>query len=323
MESFKTRGLIRGPLDPAPIEKYGVPAAVLGKIRTVWMYIDPALAQKWMENNFRNRRMDEGTYVAYARDLVTDLWFTTHQGIAFNDRDELIDGQHRLMALILSGKTVMMMVTFGLPSIIKGKEMTTMDAVDRGRTRSVADQLTIQHGFKDASITAAICSSLGGICFGERTKRLSVGQTLEIFRQFEHAVTWVIIHRSKKVGLRSAGVLAGFAFALITEDGFFGAATPIALMYEKLMEGENMREGSPMQRLRKILTSDEAQLLTRSFDRGLAELVLQAIYLEGKGKPVSKLELSLDGANHFRSLQKQRVEKIAGIFRLPKTEGKK
>jgi hypothetical protein len=122
---------------------------------------------------------------AYARDMLNGVWVPTHQGLAFNDRDELIDGQHRLQAIVKSGCTVRMMVTFGLASVIDGKEMTTMDAVDRGRTRSVADQLKIQHGFKDGAITAAICTNLAAICSQERTRRLSVGQTLEIFRAFE------------------------------------------------------------------------------------------------------------------------------------------
>jgi hypothetical protein len=74
--------------------------------------------------------------------------------------------------------------------------------------------------------------------------------------------------------------------------------------------------------LRAFLTSDEAKLLTRSLDRGVAELSLQAIMLESEGKPVSKLEMSLDGANHFRAAQPERVKKVAGLFELPGHEAK-
>lgn len=213
--------------------------------------------------------------------------------------------------------TVRMMVTFGVPSKIDGKEMTTMDAVDRGATRSVGDQLTIQHGLKHGSITASVCSAVGSLCFGERTRRLSVGQTLEILREFEPAVTYVIEHRSKAHGLRSSGVLAGFAFALATEEGIWDGKTPINDMFERLNLGERLEDESPIKALRTFLTSEEAKLLTRSLDRGMAELVLQAILLELKGAKVSKLEMALDGANHFRELQRERAEKVAALFKLP------
>ena len=48
---------------------------------------------------------------------------------------------------------------FGLASKIEGSKMTTMDAVDRGRTRSVADQLKIQHGLKAGSKIAGLAAS--------------------------------------------------------------------------------------------------------------------------------------------------------------------
>jgi hypothetical protein len=321
------RGMERGevfrPGQARPVAKEGVAAAKLGGIRTVWMDISPELAKQWLENNFCNRPVSKDVIVAFARDMMLDEWFATHQGVAFNDKDELIDGQQRLHAIIMSGKTVRMMVTFGLPSKIAGKEVTTMDCVDRGRTRSVADQLTIQHGLKNASITASVCASLGSLCYGERTRRLSVGQTLEIFRAFESPVTWVTMHRSKEHGLKTAGVLAAFAFALATEtEDLWAGSTPFQVMYDGLMDGKKLRERFPMKHLRNFLTSDDAKLLTRGTDRGVAELVLQAIHLEGKGKPISVLTMSTDGITHFRGLQKERAAKIGELFKLPTVKAK-
>ena len=320
VQAGKQRGELRGATDPVVIEKKGAPATALGGIRTVWMTIDPADAKKWLENNFVNRPVWDDVVLAYARDMFNGLWVSTHQGIAFNDKDALIDGQHRLLAIVLSGVTIRMMVTFGLPSMIEGREMTTMDAVDRGRTRSVADQLTIQHGIKNGRITASICASLAGLCCTERTRRLSVGETLDIFRAFESPIEWVIMHRSRQHGFRCVGVLAAFAFALSTEEGFFGGATPIAQMYDRLLNGDGLRDRSPIRHLRGFLVSDDAKLLSRGTDRGLAELVLQAVHLERANKSVAKLEMATDGAEHFRKLQPERVAKIASYFRLPKTQ---
>lgn len=313
----KDRGLIRGPQDAVAVQKNGEAAAALGQVRSQWMDVDPATAHRWLENNFRNRPLSQDVVLAYARDMQRGVWVPTHQGVAFNDRDELIDGQHRLHAIILSGCTIRMMVTFGLPSKIEGFEMTTMDAVDRGRTRSVADQLKIQHGMKDGSIIAAIAASLATLCSAQRTRRLSVGQTLEIYRAFEEPVDFVIAHRVRTIGLRAVGVLAAFVFALGPERDIMENPPAIARMFQRLMSGEGLRDRSPLAALRAFLVSEDAKLLSRQTDRGLAELVLHAVNLELAGASVDTLEMSTAGVETFRAAQAERVNKIAELFRLP------
>lgn len=318
VDAAKRKGLLHKPGEAAVIAKAGIPVPTSGKFRSVWMDIDPATAALWLDNNLRNRRLDEDTVIAYARDMMNGVWVPTHQGVAFNDRDELIDGQHRLTAIVRTGRTVCMMVTFGLPSVIEGKEMTTMDAVDRGRTRSVADQLKIQHGIKDGSAIAQISATLGSTCCGERTRKLSVQQTLEIYRAFQEAIDYVIMMRPEERGLRSVGVLAGFAFALSTEEGFVGGATPIAGMWSRLITGTGLKPRMPITHLRAFLVSEEATLLFRSTNRACVELVLEAVMLEQKGAPIEKLELGTAGAVQFRALQKERVQKIAHMFAVSK-----
>lgn len=315
IELGKKRGLIMDATQACRVDKTGLPAAALNGITSQWMDIDPAKAEKWLKNNFRNRPVSDDTVTTYARDMANGVWIPTHQGIAFNDRDELIDGQHRLLAIQKSGRTIRTMVTFGLPSKIDGKEMTTMDAVDRGRTRSVADQLKIQHGMKNGSAIASVCALLGGICYGERTRRLSVGQVLEIYRAFEGPMNWVIERRSNKPGLRATGVLAAFTFALATVE-HCPANKVIAPLFEKLMNGETFKRTSAAHHLSTFLQSDAAKLLSRSTDRGLAEMVLEAIRLDVQGHPVTKLEMSVAGAGHFRGLQAQRAEKIRKMMKL-------
>ena len=299
------------------MEKDGFHAALLaGTITSQWMDVTPEMALRWLENNFRNRKLSDDVVAAYARDMRNGVWVPTHQGVAFNDRDELIDGQHRLRAIVLSGKTIKMMVTFGLPSVIEGAEMTTMDAVDRGRTRSVAHQLKIQHGLKHGTLISGICFVIANLCYGKKTRRMSVGQTLDIYRMYEHAVTWVIAHRPRQQGLRVNGVLGAFCFALQTEEGFVDGSTPISLMFERLTDGVEFEAGSAIGRLHAFLTSEEATLMTRPFDRGVAELALNAIYLERMNERIEKLPMGTQGADHYRALQQDRVKRIAAMFEL-------
>jgi hypothetical protein len=323
MEDAKKRGLISGGVSkaaPAPIKRTGEdvfagphnPAGVSSR----WIDVDPGQAAHWLQNNFVNRPLSQDVVDAYARDMVLGNWVQTHQGVAFNDLDHLIDGQHRLSAIVKSGRTVRMMVTFGLPSKIKGKEMTTMDAVDRGKQRSVADQLKIQHGMKNGSIIAQLASSLGSICYNVRTRRLSVGQTLEIYREFQTSADWIIESRPKEHGLKMTGVLAAFVFAMAAHDDKEHVGN-IRSLFVSLKYGDGLSEGMPIWHLRNFLLSEDAKLLNRGSDRGLAELVLLALQLQTIGETIEKLELSQNGLHMFRALQPDRVERVASIFKLP------
>ena len=75
---------------------------------------------------------------------------------------------------------------------------------------------------------------------------------------------------------------------------------------------------NPRQELHKWvdLLSDEAKLLQSGTDRAITELVLEAIRLELGGKPLAELVLNQHGADFFRAAQKDRVAKIAGIFKI-------
>jgi len=312
------RKYVHAPGTALPVEKNGIPVSAEGNVRAQWMDVTPETASRWLRNNFRNRPVSDDVVAAYARDMVNGVWQPTHQGIAFNDRDELIDGQHRLKAVIKSRKTIRMMVTFGLPSKIEGSEMTTMDCVDRGRTRSVADQLKIQHGLKNSTAITQIASGIAGLCH-ERVRRLSVGQTLDIYREFKVPMDFIITNRSKEPGLKSAGVLSAFTFVMRADDAAdFGIpGGPAATMFKALNSGEGLKAFPVIKLFREFLTGNNASLILASMNRGIAELAVQALFLELKKERVTNLKFSLDGLNHFRAAQPERVGRIAKMFALP------
>ena len=300
-----------------PVEKNGTTVyQKSAPTNSQWMDVTPELAMRWLKNNFRNRPVSDDVVSAYARDMMNGVWQPTHQGIAFNDRDELIDGQHRLLAVVKSRKTIRMMVTFGLPSKIEGSQMTTMDCVDRGRTRTVADQLKIQHGLANGTQITQINSALAGLCC-ERIRRPSVDQILKMYSAFKVPMDFVIANRSKLPGLKSAGVLAGFVFVLAADEkkADFTFTNPVA----KMLSALNTKDGKGfpvIKQLYDFLTGDQATLILSSMNRGIAELTVQALWLEMQHRNV-KLEFSLDGVNHFRAAQPARVALVSAMFKLP------
>jgi hypothetical protein len=107
------------------------------KIKTVATVITPTMAVKWLEGNIHNRDISQKTVNAFARDMILGHWLITHQGIAFAKDGTLIDGQHRLWAVVESKKSVLMNVTTGL-------DLKTQNAIDIGRNRSVRDIIALQ-----------------------------------------------------------------------------------------------------------------------------------------------------------------------------------
>lgn len=77
------------------------------------MTVTPKMAKEWLTHNAENNReINLGRVKMYAEDMRNGKWKLTHQGIAFNADGQLIDGQHRLRAVIKSGVSVRMLVMY-------------------------------------------------------------------------------------------------------------------------------------------------------------------------------------------------------------------
>ena len=84
--------------------------------------ITPSEASKYLANNPANRRLSESEVETLAADMREGRWCITHQGIAIGKTGRLLDGQHRLAAVIKAGVPVQMMVTFADIFLFSGEE---------------------------------------------------------------------------------------------------------------------------------------------------------------------------------------------------------
>ncbi len=85
-----------------------------GKIMKIQvMTITPQMAVDMLKKNTENRKLRESTIETYATDMRNGDWVLTHQGIAFDNDGKLIDGQHRLYAIIRANVPVETLVTTG------------------------------------------------------------------------------------------------------------------------------------------------------------------------------------------------------------------
>lgn len=119
------------------------------QIQAELVEVTPALAAEWLERNVDNRKISAQVVTHYANAMRRGEWNVGTDGIGFDQNGDLIQGQHRLNSVILSGVTVTMLVVRGLPR-------SSQDTMDSGRRRTLQQQLA-RYGYKDS---AAIASTL-------------------------------------------------------------------------------------------------------------------------------------------------------------------
>jgi hypothetical protein len=111
--------------------------------------VDPATAERWLGRNLGNRNLRRGKVLQYARDMRAGNWQTSGQAIQFDWNGRLIDGQHRLEAVIESGVTIRVFV-------VRGLDPKAREVIDTGAKRSPGDALKFAGFHHDPTLLAAV-----------------------------------------------------------------------------------------------------------------------------------------------------------------------
>ena len=117
-------------------------------VRSRVQTITPARAAELLAANSTNRPVSKAVVRGFAEAMRRGEWMVTHQGIAFDTRGVLVDGQHRLAAIIEADRPVELTV---FTEVGEG----TFDVLDTGKRRSAADVLAIE-GEKSSTMLAAM-----------------------------------------------------------------------------------------------------------------------------------------------------------------------
>lgn len=98
-------------------------------------FITPKRAAELLETNHSNRKLSRGTVEAYSQDIIAGNWDeTVGSAISIDEKGILRDGQHRLTAIVKTGKGIHSWICYGVSS----------DGIyDNNRKRSNVDQIAI------------------------------------------------------------------------------------------------------------------------------------------------------------------------------------
>lgn len=252
--------------------------------------VDAAKAARWLADNAENRPIRRHLVGAYARDMASGNWRLTGEAIKFSNLDRLLDGQHRLLAVMDP-----MVVEAGVAPemlVVRGLVEEVQLVMDSGARRTAADALGL-HGETNSFAVAAAIRLLykyeTGANFDARPA-ITYTEMLEYLRQNPDIPTAVSMALKSRAIDMPLSVLTVSCLLLnrLDEEG-------CKIFIEKLVEGTDLKRGDPILALTSRLK--EIRRTGRRANSGdYLSLMFRAWNYWRKGELVQNLPLRKGGA---------------------------
>lgn len=252
--------------------------------------VTPVMAADWLEFNTHNRTLRFRVVDAYAADMAAGDWQWNGETVKFAADGTLLDGQHRLAAIVQSGVTVPLLV-------VRDLESGAQDTVDAGARRQFSDALKLR-GEADFMVLASVIRRIAIWESGERVSKIYTPTTTQMLQILEKHPALRDVARNASETARHCGFpasLVGLGMHL------FGAidAEDAGHFFERLADGQNMARGNPIYELRKAGENSKSVRGARS------QVFLTAIFIKAwnayrEGRTVGLLTYKPGGANPER-----------------------
>lgn len=279
-------------------------AAPPPEVITITELITPESAKTYLLKNSNNRAVSQKVVNGYAEDMIAGKWKLTHQGIAFDADGVLIDGQHRLLAIVKANVAVMMLVTMGAAA-------DTRLVCDSGRARTMGQSLHL-HGVPHGQLVTGHTNTIR-LLLTEIEGSFTRSEIMQGYEQFREAFGWITSTVGTHSYVRTAMVGAPFLLAYMTDP------VKTAEAMGQFTSGANLAEDHPMFVLRKFWFEVRKREALR---RDTAAKVLRCIYGAHNGEKMTTRHLLVAETviDHFSRafLHKNCIFTDAAIDRLAK-----
>jgi len=232
--------------------------------------------------NSGNRPLSRSHVEHLTKEMVNGNWKINGDTICLNC-EKLIDGQHRLAAVVASGVTIKSFVIEGLPSEI-------FDTKDIGKRRSAGDTLGVR-GEKNACRLAATLVMIDKYMTGraDMSVKYTNSEIEGLLEKYPDVRT--SIHSNHSSGIIAPSVLDACHYLFSKKD--------VALadeFVEKITRGAGLVEGSPWYVLRERLLRNN--LSKAKFKKPyIMAICIKAWNFTRAGKPVRVLTYREEGAH--------------------------
>jgi hypothetical protein len=208
------------------------------------MNVSPKMAEEWLGRNTFNRNIRRGKVLRLASDMLNGDWEYTGESIKFDTAGKLMDGQHRLLAIMESGVTITTLVVTGL----KPESMLVLDQVT---PRSTADALHLS-GVTQATKVAAVLKLINSK--GDSTQStLTNAQALELLESYPEVVEITRVVGGMDLKKLAPPATLGYAYWLIARVNPQGGPE----FFERWNNMNDLPSGSPILALNKRALNSE------------------------------------------------------------------
>lgn len=255
--------------------------------------ITPALAQRWLNTQHVNRSPRQ-TYVdQLAGAMERGEWELNGEAIVLDATGNLLDGQHRLLAVVQSGKTIRSVV-------VEGVDAKAFATIDSGRSRTLKDVLQIRgEGF-----AGHLAAALNWLAVYRRTGQFRLDHSgPQTIHQAELLLAGCPgLRESVKAGdaatrrqrLGISGPLLGAMHYVFSEI----EASDAEFFFEQLRVGAGMATTDPIQVLRERLLAAAGSRSQRALTATEATaLVIKAWNLYRSGERITTIRWMSGGAH--------------------------
>ena len=210
--------------------------------------VTPAQAQAWLQTNHLNRPIRPRKVVQYAQDMESGRWKESFDPIRFGKSGRLIDGQHRLHAVMLANMTVRLF-------IVRGVDDSAFDVFDNGAARTLADMLSLEGHEPWIAKTAATAAQMA-LSYDDGKLPTAMGYPNNVCLQYIHEhpeliASTAFLDQMPRHGVplsHSCGAFLHFVF--VRHDGELAEN-----FIRRFYTGENLVSGDVVLELRNRLIS--------------------------------------------------------------------
>lgn len=267
--------------------------------------IQPELAKEWLKKAAPNREVSWSTVARYARMMANGEWNLDGMTIKFDDSDRLIDGQHRLLAVVKADATIKSFV-------VRGLESKVFWGMDRGRGRTVGQTLHLD-GLKNGTTIAAAALVLyhdiqGAMGRPSWSLRLEPSELKKIIS--DHPGLADAVAAVKTVCGKfhcPPGTVAWCYYRFAQEDAVLTEA-----FFSALFSGDGLQRGDPVYLLRDRLI-ENAGARAKMSHRDVAAVIIRAWNATAEGRPLRNVRVPRRGigAEPFPEVTRLRREEAA------------
>lgn len=239
--------------------------------------VGPEEAKELLKGATNYRRLRTSWIDNLARVIARGEWKLNGESIKIDARGKLIDGQHRLQAVIRSGRPIETLVVRGVK---------TDAEIDTGRSRCLADLLG-SRGEKHASSLAATVTLYirwkQGTGVGSNDYKVSTTQAVNFLKLNPG------IRNSVQIGTEMKELTAPSIVATVHYAACAGGAEGGAgVFFESLKTGVGLGRSDPRRLLRERLLADRSARGAKLRKSFLMALVIKAwnLWVRGESRPL-------------------------------------